>query len=309
MTFLLPEASKTEDILTQPSWYKPLKHPKKAVIVGAGSINVLEAVKIAHEQGVIIPLLVGAKKSIYHHAEECHYDIDESYCHFIDEGDEAQLAHECAQLAKDHQCDLAIKGSIHTNYYLKAFLSSKAGFRTSQIASHIFVMEGEPFQKPFIITDGAFNIAPTLEQLKSIAHNAIHLAHYLGNICPYVGVVSASEIIMDAMPSSQIAHDLATWITQSYPNQAKAFGPVAMDIILSSHSASIKNYHHEGAGQADIIIVPSIEVGNVFFKTLVYSHQMVASGIVSGLKIPLVLTSRSDSLTSRLNSILLACMT
>lgn len=278
--------------------------PAPTVIVGGGSGLVLETASEAEKLGIIKPILVGGKAKIEAAAEKASIDI--SGWDIVTADSEVDVGAASVSLVRDGDASCAIKGDIHTDNYLRAFLSRSAGLRTDRMASHLFHMTAPVLKKPLLITDGAFNVAPTVDQRKDIASNAISVAHAIGMECPGIAVLSATESVIDSIPSSGEARQLADWINGEFAGRAAAFGPVAFDLAVSGRSAGIKRYDNPLAGDADMLLVPTIEVGNALFKMMVYFMGACSAGIVYGLKIPLVLTSRADSVAARIASIALA---
>lgn len=278
--------------------------PAPTVIVGGGSGLALETASEAEKLGIIKPILVGGKAKIEAAAEQASVDV--SHWEIVTADGEVEVGAAAVALVREGKASCAIKGDIHTDNYLRAFLSRSAGLRTDRMASHVFHMTAPALKKPLMITDAAFNVAPTIEQRKDIASNAIAVAHAVGIDRPGIAVLSATETVIDSIPSSGEARILADWINETFAGRAAAFGPVAFDLAVSGRSAEIKRYDNPLAGDADMLLVPTIEVGNALFKMMVYFMGACSAGIVYGLKIPLVLTSRADSVAARIASIALA---
>jgi phosphate acetyltransferase len=278
--------------------------PVRCVIVGAGSKLALETAVEARRLGLADPILVGPAADIARTAEEIGCDLGDFVT--IDAADEAAISAVSAEAARDHEAGFVIKGSVHTDAYLRAFLSGKAGFRTDKLASHVFHMTAPGLRKPLLISDAAFNVAPSIGQRLKIAANAIDVAHSVGIEAPDIAVLSATESVIESMPSSVDAHEIAEAINRDHAGRAHAFGPVAFDLAVSASAAATKAYDNPAAGNTDILLTPTIEVGNALFKMMVYFSGACAAGIVYGLKVPLVLTSRADPVAARLASIALA---
>jgi phosphate acetyltransferase len=278
--------------------------PVRCIIVGAGSRLALETAVEARRLGLIEPILVGPASDIERVAEEIGCDLAEF--ERLDAADEASIAAISAQAARDHEAGFVIKGSVHTDAYLRAFLSRNAGFRTERLASHIFHMTAPGLRKPLLISDAAFNVAPSVEQRIQIAANAIDVARAIGIETPDIAVLSATESVIESMPSSVEARAIVEVLNGEHAGGARAFGPVALDLAVSAAAAATKDYDHPAAGNSDILLTPTIEVGNALFKMMVYFSGACAAGIVYGLKVPLVLTSRADPVAARIASIALA---
>jgi phosphate acetyltransferase len=278
--------------------------PVRCVIVGAGSALALETAAEARRMGLIEPILVGPSAAVERLAEEIGFDL--AGLKLLDAEGEAAISALSAQAAREHEAGFVIKGSVHTDVYLRAFLSSKAGFRTERLASHVFHMTAPGLSKPLLISDAAFNVSPGVGQRIQIAGNAIEVARSLGIEPADIAVLSATESVIESMPSSVEAREIAAAINKAHAGVARAFGPVAFDLAVSASAAQIKDYDHPAAGNADILLTPTIEVGNALFKMMVYFSGACAAGIVVGLKVPLVLTSRADPVAARIASIALA---
>lgn len=279
--------------------------PVRCVVVGAETPLALETAVEARRLGIADPILVGPSKEIARVAEEAGFDI--AGFEQVDAPDETSIAAIAAAAARDRQAGFAVKGSVHTDVYLRAFLSRDAGFRTDRLASHIFHMTAPGLSKPLLISDAAFNVAPSVEQRLGIAGNAIEVAHAVGIETPHIAVLSATESVIESMPSSVEAHAIAEAINREHGDRGvHAFGPVAFDLAVSAAAAATKGYDNPAAGNTDILLTPTIEVGNALFKMMVYFSGACAAGIVYGLRLPLVLTSRADPVAARLASIALA---
>lgn len=278
--------------------------PCRAVVVGAHRPEILKMVSAAEKLGLITPILVGLKGELREAAHKAEFDLEN-----VETGEaenEKKMVEIATSILQEQKCEMAIKGHIHSDVYLRGLLRSSAGLRTQTSASHVFHMSAPGLKKPLFITDAAFNISPDVNQRKATAENAINFAHKLGVTCPKVAVLSASETIMPAMPSTLEAAEIVEWINDRFSSSAHAFGPVALDLALSSVAAKTKGYEDIGAGDADILLVRDIEMGNALFKMMTYFMGACAAGVVTGLKIPLVLTSRADPMVAKLASIALA---
>lgn len=278
--------------------------PLRAVIVGAHRAEILTMVRQAQALGLIVPYLVGVAGEL-----ECAADdagIDLGAFETVQVATQEDVAGAAVDLVHQAHCAMAIKGHVSSDIYLQTFMARSARLLTRNSPSHIFHMSAPTMAKPLLISDAAFSVAPNPRKQQRIAANAIDLAHLLGIEQPNVAVLSASEKVLASMPSSGAAAELANWINQTYGAQAHGFGPVAFDIVASEQAGVTKGYEDRGSGDADIVLVPSIEVGNALFKMMVYFSGACAAGIVMGMKIPLVLNSRADPLAARLASIALA---
>jgi phosphotransacetylase len=195
-----------------------------------------------------------------------------------------------------------MKGSLHTDELLRAVLPSAAGLRTARRVSHVFVMDVPTYPRLLLITDAAVNIAPGLEAKADIVQNAIDLAHVLGVACPKVAVLSAVETVNPAIPSTLEAAALCKMVDRGQITGGIVDGPLAFDNAVSMRAAKTKGIVSPVAGQADVLIAPDLEAGNMLAKQLAYLAGAESAGIVLGARVPIVLTSRADTVRSRLAS-------
>lgn len=199
-----------------------------------------------------------------------------------------------------------MKGSLHTDELLGAILGPNSKLRTERRLSHAYVMDIPAYPKPLLITDAAINIAPALTDKMDICQNAINLMHALGVSKPLLAVIAAVETVNPKMPTTLDAAALTVMSTRGQIQGAIVDGPLAFDNAISLDSAKTKGIISPVAGMADILLVPNLEAGNMLAKQLLYFANADAAGIVLGARIPIILTSRSDSLRVRLASVALA---
>ncbi len=273
--------------------------PVTTAIIGAGHPLVLESAREAQQAGIIRPLLVGDAKAIGQAAKEIGWDIED--LQIVEGSGEEQMAQEGARLASSGAVQMVMKGHIHSDTFMRPLLAKDTGIRGQQRVSHAFYMTLPDSDRAIMLTDCALNVAPNIKTRIAIIENAVALAHKLGQQRPRVALLGASETVSDAMPVTgqcqQItAHFGATDL------QADVFGPLAFDNIVSVASARMKGIEHPVAGNADIVVVPTIEAGNALFKMMVYFMSACAGGIVLGGSVPVLLTSRADPPASRLAS-------
>ena len=273
--------------------------PVTTAIIGAGHPLVLESAREAQQAGIIRPLLVGDAKAIGQAAKEIGWDIED--LQIVEGSGEEQMAQEGARLASSGAVQMVMKGHIHSDTFMRPLLAKEGGIRKKQRLSHAFYMTLPDSDRAIMLTDCALNVAPNIKTRIAIIENAVALAHKLGQQRPRVALLGASETVSDAMPVTgqcqQItAHFGATDL------QADVFGPLAFDNIVSVASARMKGIEHPVAGNADIVVVPTIEAGNALFKMMVYFMSACAGGIVLGGSVPVLLTSRADPPASRLAS-------
>ena len=269
-------------------------------IVNAGQIFPMESVNKAVQHNLINPVFIGDKNEINKHAEKLGWNI--SKYKIIDEKDENSTAPIAAKLASEGKVKILVKGHIHTDILLKAVLKRDLNLIGKKRLSHVWHMTLGTDDKPIIITDGVVNVLPKLEVKMHILRNAVDFANKIGISRPKVSVLSATEEVLDSVPSS-IEADLITKRAKKENINADVFGPLAFDNSISKKSAAIKKIKSEVAGSTDILLVPNVETGNALVKMMIYFMGACAAGVVLGGKTPVVITSRSDESESRLASI------
>lgn len=267
-------------------------------IAGADHPVALESARQASAAGLIIPTLVGDRGDIHRIATELGWDI--SGIRVVDAKPEAPSADAAVQLASANEVQALMKGQLHTDTIMKAVVARNAGLRTDRRISHVFHMTVPGSDKALMITDGAVNVAPDERTLMSIVMNAVDLAHALGYARPKVAMLSGSESVIDGMPSTLLARKIAERAQAGEIEAADVDGPFAFDNAVSPEAAKLKGIGGAVAGQADILAVPNIEMGNGLFKMLVYFRSALAAGVVLGARVPIVLTSRADPPEARL---------
>jgi len=268
-----------------------------AAIVNAGEIFPMESVHKAVQHNLINPIFEGV---IRKHAEKLSWNI--SKYKIIDEKDENSTAPIAAKLASERKVKIIVKGHIHTDVLIKAVLKRDLNLIGKKRLSHVWHMTLGVDDKPFIITDGVVNVLPKLEVKMHILRNAVDFANKIGISRPKVSVLSATEEVLESVPSS-IEADLITKKAKEENINADVFGPLAFDNSVSKKSASIKKIKNEVAGNTDILLVPNVEAGNALVKMMIYFMGACAAGVVLGGKAPVVITSRSDEAETRLASI------
>ena len=271
-----------------------------AAIVNAGEIFPMESVHKAVQHELINPIFIGNDSEIKKHAEKLNWDI--SKYKIIDEEDEDSTASIAAKLASEGKTKIIVKGHIHTDVLIKAVLKRNLNLIGKKRLSHIWHMTLGTDDKPFIITDGVVNVLPKLEVKMHILKNAVDFANKIGISRPKVSVLSATEEVLESVPSSLEA-DIITKKAKEENINADVFGPLAFDNSVSKKSAAIKKIKNDVAGNTDILLVPNVESGNALVKMMVYFMGACAAGVVLGCKAPVVITSRSDESEARLASI------
>ena len=276
------------------------KGPVKAVIVNAGKKVAIESTRQAVKANLIDPVFVGDKSLILKIAKDIDWDI--SKYEIIHESIENNTAPIAAKLASEEKIKIIVKGHIHTDVLMKAVLKRDLNLIGKKRLSHIWHMTLEENDKPFIITDGALNVLPKLETKMHILKNSVDFAKRIGISKPKVSVLSATEEVLNSMPSSLEAKEL-TKRAKSEGVDAEVFGPMAFDNSVSEKAAEIKGIKNTVAGKADILLVPNVESGNALVKMMIYFMGACAAGVVIGGKVPVVITSRADDTQARLASI------
>ena len=271
-----------------------------AAIVNAGEIFPMESAQKAVQHNLINPVFIGNESEIKKHAKKLDWNI--SKFKIIDEKDENSTAPIAAKLAGEGKIRIIIKGHIHTDILMKAVLKRNLNLIGKKRLSHVWHMTLAADDKPFIITDGVVNVLPKLEVKMHILRNAVDFAHKIGISRPKVSVLSATEEVLESVPSS-IDANLITKKAKEENINADVFGPLAFDNSVSKKSAAIKKIKNIVAGNTDILLVPNVEAGNSLVKMMIYFMGACAAGVVIGGKVPVVITSRSDESEARLASI------
>jgi phosphotransacetylase len=271
-----------------------------AAIVNAGEIFPMESVFKAVENSLINPIFIGDENKIKKHAEKLNWNI--SQFKIINEADENSTAPIAAKLASEDKVKIIVKGHIHTDILMKAVLKRDLHLIGKTRLSHVWHMTLGKDDKPFIITDGVVNVLPKLEVKMHILRNAIDFANKIGILRPKVSILSATEEVIESVPSSVDANLITKRAIEENIN-ADVFGPLAFDNSVSKKSAAIKKIKNDVSGNTDILLVPNVETGNALVKMMIYFMGACAAGVVVGGKAPVVITSRSDEAEARLASI------
>ena len=280
-----------------------LAHKKKGVkvaVVNAGKPLPMLSVQDAVNENLIEPIFIGNKQEILNCAEELKWDI--SKYEIIDESIENNTAKIAAKLASENKVKIIVKGHIHTDILMKEVLKREYNLLGKTRLSHIWHMTIEKNDKPIIITDGALNVMPNVKTKMHILKNVINFSNRIGVLKPKISVLSATEEVLESVPSSIEAKEI-TKLAQIENLNADVFGPLAFDNSISKKSAGIKGIKNAVAGEADVLLVPNVEAGNALVKMMIYFMGACAAGVVVGGKVPVVITSRSDEAQARLASI------
>ena len=272
----------------------------KVIIVNAGKSVSMQSAKEAVEEGLIDPVFLGNKAIIEKLSKEINWDI--SKYEIIHEPVENNTALIAAQMASQGKIKIIVKGHIHTDILMKAVLKRDLNLIGKKRLSHIWHMTLDKNDKPFIITDGALNVLPKLETKMHILKNSVEFAKRIGIKKPKVSILSATEEVLNSMPSSKEAKELSERALKE-GIEAEVFGPMAFDNSVSEKAAQIKGIKNAVAGKTDILLVPNVEAGNALVKMMIYFMGACAAGVVVGGKVPVVITSRADDTQARLASI------
>ena len=275
------------------------KGPVKAVIVNAVKKVAIDSAKQAVEANLITPIFIGDKTIIEKISKEIKWDI--SRYEIIHEPDENSTAPTAAKLASEGKVKIIVKGHIHTDVLMKAVLKRDLNLIGKKRLSHVWHMTLEKNDKPFIITDGALNVLPKLETKMHILKNSVDFANRIGIEKPKVSILSATEEVLESVPSSVEAKELAKRAKKENI-KADVFGPMAFDNSVSEKAAQIKGIKNVVAGKTDILLVPNVETGNGLVKMMIFFMGACAAGVVIGGKVPVVITSRADDTQARLAS-------
>ncbi|MFA6128864.1 MAG: bifunctional enoyl-CoA hydratase/phosphate acetyltransferase [Bacteroidales bacterium] len=280
------------------------KNRRKLVLAVAQDSHALDAVCKAAKKGFIEPVLVGNLKLIKQLAEEG--DILLDGCTIIDETDTLKAVEMAVRLVHDGSADILMKGGCTTSQLLKGVLNREWGLRNGELLSHFALFEIPAYHKLLGITDVAINIAPDLNDKIAIVNNAVDFMNRLGLAMPKIAAVAAVETVNEQMPATMDAAKLSALNREGAIRNCLIEGPLAFDTAISKESAIHKNLVSEVAGEADLLLMPDIEAGNILYKALAYFANSKVASVILGASAPVVLTSRSDSEEAKLNSILLA---
>jgi len=260
----------------------------------------------AAEAGIIVPVLVGPKAKIEKVAREAGLDI--SRYTLVDAPHSEAAAAQAVALIREGKGELLMKGSLHTDELMRAVTSGTTGLRTARRISHVFIMDVPTYPDPLFITDAAINIFPDLKVKRDIVQNAIDLFVGLGLGVPRVAILSAVETVTPDIPSTIEAAALCKMAERGQITGGVLDGPLAFDNAIDTEAARIKGIKSEVAGRAQILVVPDLEAGNMLAKNLSFLANADAAGIVLGARVPIILTSRADSVRTRMASCAIASL-
>lgn len=280
---------------------------KKIAVAVAQDDAVLEAIKAAKERNIADAILVGDEEKIREIAASINMDL--AGYEIIDVKDTTEAAHTAVKLVHDGQADMYMKGLIDTKGFLKSVLDKEVGLRTGKPLSHVALFEIEGYEKMFFLSDVAFIPYPTLEDKVGIINNTVEVARACGIECPKVAPLAAVEVVNPKMPVTVEAAELTKMNEEGKITGCIVDGPLSMDLAIDPEAAK-----HKGAtgrkivGDADVLLFPDIHAGNITYKTLVHTANVKNGCILTGTKAPVILTSRSDSFETKVNSIALAAV-
>jgi phosphotransacetylase len=260
----------------------------------------------AAKDGLITPILVGPAKKIAEIAKASGITIGKT--RVVDVPTSHAAAAKAVELVRTGEAELLMKGSLHTDEILGAVVARETGLRTGRRLSHVFIMDVPTYHKVLIVTDGAINIAPSLEEKMDICQNAIDLVRSFGVERPKVAILAAVETVNSKMPATLDAAALCKMADRGQIKGALLDGPLAFDNAISKEAAKTKGIKSEVAGDPDILIAPDLEAGNMVAKQLSFLANADSAGLVLGARVPVILTSRADSLRSRIASCAVAVL-
>ena len=260
----------------------------------------------AAAKGLIRPVLIGPVERIKEAADQAQVVLGD--VEIVDTPHSHASAAQAVQLVHEGRAELLMKGSLHTDELMAAVVSSKSGLRTERRISHVFIMDVPTYHKSLIVTDAAINIAPTLEDKVDICQNAIDLVNSLGPAHPKVAILAAVESVTSRMPATIDAAALCKMAERGQITGAILDGPLAFDNAISKDAALTKGIRSEVAGDPDILLAPDLEAGNILAKQLSFLANADSAGLVLGARVPIILTSRADSVRARIASCGVAMM-
>jgi phosphate butyryltransferase len=279
--------------------------PKRVAVVVADDEVALLAAESAVRLGIAVPILFGDEAKI--RAEIARVDASTllKQAVFVNAPDTAAAANAAAQMARDGQVDILLKGHLRTDQLLKAVLDKANGLRTGRLLSDVLLYEDmlAGHSRLVGVTDGGINVLPTLDQKKQIVLNAIEAFHALGFARPKVAIMSATEVVTESLPSTLDAHQLASIGDRGEFGDADVFGPLALDNALLLSAARAKNITNSVAGEADCMVVPNIEAGNLLGKAVKYLAGSQCAHVIVGARVPVLIPSRVESVDDKLNSL------
>ncbi|HPJ36971.1 MAG TPA: bifunctional enoyl-CoA hydratase/phosphate acetyltransferase [Spirochaetota bacterium] len=277
---------------------------KRIAVVAAHDENVLDAVTLATKNSIVDAVLVGDREKILEIADAHQFDL--TGCEIVDEKENIDAAYTAVRLIREGSAHILMKGNVDTPTYLRPVLHGTEGLRTGDILSSIAIFELKGYHKVVSLTDGGLNIAPDLKTKVSIVRNGVFFMNCLGIKKPKVAVLGALEFVNEHMTATIDGALLSKMAQRGQLKNCIVDGPLSFDNAISADSARFKGIESEVAGDADVLIAPNIETANVLYKSFVYLANASPAAVIMGASVPIVLTSRADTETVKLNSIALA---
>lgn len=277
---------------------------KQAVVAAAHDEHTLQAVFAARRDGFIRPILVGERKEIFSIARRLGEELEEDQV--IEASGEQACAQQAVALIREGKGELLIKGMLQTGTILKAVVSKENGIRRSEVMSHVAILDVPSYHKLLFITDGGMVVAPDLEQKRHILKNAVEFCRFLGYERPKAAALCAVETVTAAMPETQDAARLKEEGGRGEFGPCEVEGPISLDLATDRDAARTKHYQSSVAGDADILLVPAIAVGNVLGKALYGLAGGEMAGVVLGAQVPITVNSRGASAQEKYWSILIS---
>jgi len=281
--------------------------PKTISVACSQDKEVLMAVEMARKEGIADAILVGDMEKTKKIAQELNIDLN-NY-ELIEEADLSLASRKAVELVSTGKAHMVMKGLVDTSIILKAVLDKEIGLRTGSVLSHVAVFDLKAYDRLFFVTDAAMNLAPDLNTKKQIIENACQIAHALDIKEPKVAALCAKEKVNPKMPDTVDAKELEEMNKRGELTGCIVGGPFALDNAVSVAAAKHKGIDHPVAGNADILLAPDIEAGNILYKSMVFFGESKNAGVIVGAKAPIILTSRADNEETKLNSIALAVLT
>lgn len=282
------------------------KGPKKIAVAVAADKDVLVAVKNAKDLEIADAILVGDKEKIEEIGHEIQLDL--SKFEIVDEKDPVEASRKAVSLVSSGKAHVVMKGLVDTAVIMKQVLDKEIGLRSGNLISHLAVFSVPTYEKLLIVTDAAMNISPDLNQKKQIIENAVSFAHSLEIEDPKVAVVCAREKVNPKMEATVHAKELEDMNKNGIISGCTVRGPLALDNAISKEASKHKGIGGPVVGEADILLVPTIEAGNVLYKSLTFLAKAESAGLIVGTSAPIVLTSRADTSEAKLHSIALGIL-
>jgi phosphate butyryltransferase len=283
---------------------------KKLSVAAAQDLPVMEAVKEAFVRKIAVPILTGDEAKIREIAKSLDWDLDADGIRVINEPDVTEASLKAVKLVHDGEADMYMKGALESKTFLRSVLNKDVGLRTGKMLSHVCVFEIKGFKRLFFLTDVAFMPYPTLEDKEQIINYTVKVCNACGIEQPKVAALAAVEVVNPKMPVTVEADQLSKWQDEGRIQNCIVEGPLSMDLAIDPEAAK----HKAGAekrkivGDADVLLFPDIHAGNLVYKTIVHMTEFKNGCILMGTKAPAILTSRSDSKETKINSIALAAV-